>query len=118
MEARTQHFVGGGRLAASTKLGTPLNDAGFLLGAAIEARAETNLGPRWQSGLMLGWGAGPAAIDGRIGFEVYGEIGTTLRETLFRHGDLYGGLVLAVPIHTSPRHVADLNESTWILTRR
>lgn len=119
VETHTGHFVGGGRLAVSSKLGSPLNERGLLVGAALEARGEQDLGSRWNSGLMLGWGDGPAAIDGRLGWELFGEIGTPLHGTLFRRGDLYTGLSFALPIHFGPaRQVVDLNESTWILTRR
>jgi hypothetical protein len=119
LEAHSARFVATGRLALSTKLGTPLNDDGLLLGASLESRGEVDLGSRWESGVMLGWGSGPAAIGGRVGFEAYGEFGTPLYATLFRRGDLYAGAALSVPIHFgSPRHVVDLNESTWVLTRR
>jgi hypothetical protein len=68
---------------------------------------------------MMGYGSGPAAIDGVFGFEAYGEFGTPLWHTLFRHGDLYAGAAVAMPIHLgSPRHVTDLNNSTWVMTRR
>jgi hypothetical protein len=116
---RDGHVVAAGRLAASTKLGTPANERGFLLGMQLESRAEAQVGSSWNSGVMLGWGDGPAAIDGRVGWEAYAEFGTPLHQTLFQSGNLYAGLALALPIRLgSPRHVVDMNESTWVLMQR
>jgi hypothetical protein len=118
-EARTGHAVAFGRVAVATKLGTPTNDHGFMLGMALESRGEQSVGSRWDSGVIVGWGTGPAAIDGRIGREAYGEFGTPLRGTLWDRGAFYTGAVLAMPIHFgSPRQVIDLNQSTWILRQR
>ncbi|HKU38067.1 MAG TPA: hypothetical protein VJR89_07970 [Polyangiales bacterium] len=118
-EARTGHFVGAARLQASTKLGTPFNQDGFMVGATLETRGEQAFGSRWESGFLLGYGWSPAAIDGRVGFELYGEFGTPLQSTLFPHGELYTGAAASLPLYLgSARHVTDLNESTWILVRR
>lgn len=116
---RDGHAVATGRLAASTKLGSPANERGLLIGMELESRAEADVGASWNSGLMFGWGVNPAAIGGRLGWEAYAEIGTPLDQTLFQDGDLYMGLALGVPIRLGPaRQVADLNESTWILMQR
>ena len=116
---RSGHAVAAGRLAASTKLGTPANEHGALIGIELESHAEEDVGSSWNAGLMLGYGNGPAAIDGRVGWELYGEFGTPLRQTVFEHGDLYSGLSFALPIRVgAPRHVADTNESTWVLMQR
>jgi hypothetical protein len=111
--------MGFGRVAMSTKLGTPINDHGVLVGASLEDRMEQNLGSRFTTGIMLGWGTGPSAIEGTFGFEAYAEFGTPIRETIFRRFDHYTGAAVGVPIRLgSPRRVTDLNTSTWVLTRR
>jgi hypothetical protein len=111
--------MGFGRVAASTKLGTPINDHGVLVGTTLENRMEQNTGSRWTAGIILGYGAGPSAIEGTFGWEAYAELGTPIRETIFRRLDHYSGIAFAVPIRLgSPRRVTDLNTSTWVLTRR
>lgn len=119
VEARSGNAVGYGRLAASTKLGTPLSDRGFLVGASLESRAEQTVGARYDTGVMLGWGSGPAAIGGHWGFETYGEIGTPVQSGFFRNGNFFTGATVATPYHFgAPRHVMDLNDGTWIATSR
>lgn len=118
-ETTRGHAVASGRMAFATKLAQPLNERGFLVGAAIETRAEQHVGARWDGGLMLGWGCGPAAIDGRMGVELYGEFGTPLHATLLSHGDLYLGAGAGMPIRIGrQRHVDDLNDATWLARRR
>jgi hypothetical protein len=117
---KTGHAVAFGRAAASTKLGSGMiNESGFLLGVAVESRAEEDVGSRWLMGILAGAGTGPAAIGGRWGIEGYAEAGTPLRQTLLRHGDHYVGVAVAAPFMLRrARQVADLNESTWLLKRR
>jgi hypothetical protein len=122
IEARTGHALGFGRIAASTKIGpsgAPLNQRGVLVGTSLEARAEQSRGSRWDLGLMMGWGFGPAEVDGKLGFEAFGEVGTPVRATLVENGDFYlgAGTALTIPLNTA-RDAADLNRSTWILKRR
>ena len=117
VEARSGHAVGYGRAAASTRLGTPLNDHGFLVGGSLESRAEQQVGARYDAGVMLGWGTGPAAIGGKWGFEAYGEFGTPLQSAIFRDGNCFFGAALGAPYHLAkPREVKDLNDSLWIAT--
>jgi hypothetical protein len=119
IEARTAHAVGFGRAAASTKVGTPLNNDGILIGSSLESRTEAKLGARYDVGLMLGWGTGPAAIGGKWGFEAYLEGGTPIRGGFFRDGDWFLGGTVAAPFHMgSPRQVQELNGSTWFATSR
>ncbi|HWA28549.1 MAG TPA: hypothetical protein VG734_23065 [Lacunisphaera sp.] len=119
VEAKTGHAVGYGRLATSTKLGTPLNDHGFLVGASLESRAEESLGARYDAGMMLGWGDGPGALDGRWGFEAFGEFGTPIQSAFFRNFSFYTGVGVGVPFHLErPRAILDLNDSTWIAATR
>ena len=122
LEARSGHEVGIGRMAASTKFGSygaPFNQTGLLVGAALEARGEQSFGSRWDLGLMAGYGKGPAEIDGKLGYELFGELGTPVRATLAKNGDFFtgAGAALAIPL-SAPRDAADLNRSTWILKRR
>ncbi len=119
-EAAKGHAVGLGRFAASTRVGSPLNDHGLLLGASVENRIEHAEGSRFTGGIMVGGGFGPGAIGGSpIGFEGYGEAGTPLRSTLFRDGSFYAGGGLNVPIRLDEtRHISELNDSTWVLMRR
>jgi hypothetical protein len=117
VEAKSAHAIGYGRAAASTRLGTPLNDHGFLVGSSLESRAEQRVGARYDAGLMLGWGTGPAAIGGKWGFEAYGEVGTPLQSAIFREGNCFFGAAISVPYHLAkPREVKDLNDSVWIAT--
>jgi hypothetical protein len=118
-EARSARPVGYGRAAASTKLGTPLNDHGILLGGSLESRTEAKLGVRYDAGLMLGWGTGPATLGGKWGVEMYVEAGTPIHGGFFRNEDWFIGSTLAAPFHIGvPREVADLNSSTWFATNR
>jgi hypothetical protein len=119
LEARSGAAVGYGRIAASTKLGTPTNDHGLLVGGSLESRAQEGLGARYDIGLMLGWGTGPAAIGGRWGLETFLEFGTPIENALFRHGNCFAGAAVATPYHFgTPRQVLDLNDATWIATSR
>jgi hypothetical protein len=119
LNAPSGHFVHTGRIAASTRLGDPVNQEGVLLGVELGSRAEAKVGARWEGGLMLGWGSGPAALGGRVGLEAFGELGTPLRSTLLAHGDFYAGAALGVPLYLgSARQVQDLNRSTAFVTRR
>ena len=117
VEVRSGDVVGYGRAAASTRLGSPLNDHGFLVGGSLESRAEATVGARYDAGLMLGWGSGPKAIGGKWGFETYGEFGSPLQKAIFRDGNCFFGAAIATPYHLAkPREVKDLNESVWIAT--
>ena len=119
IEAKTGHAVGFGRAAASTKLGTPLNDHGFLIGASLESRTEAEPGVRYDAGVMLGWGTGPATLGGKWGFESYAEGGTPIRGGFFRNWDWFAGGAVAAPFHFgAPRQVTDLNSSTWFANDR
>ncbi|MBN9161135.1 MAG: hypothetical protein BGO98_18520 [Myxococcales bacterium 68-20] len=120
IETQTAHAVGYGRAAVSTRIGSPLNERGFLLGAALESRSETDKGARWLAGAMFGWGLGPSSIGGGpVGFDIYGEVGTPLRSTLVANGDHYLGIGVDTPIRLQARrNIEDLNESTWLLLRR
>lgn len=115
----TGRAVGFGRVAMSTKFGSPLNEGGLMLGLAVESRGEEDIGSRWSTGLMLGFGKGPAIIDGRVGYEVYAEAGTTIKSTLVEHlRDVYFGAAAGVPIAlSSRRNVASLNDSTRLMGR-
>jgi hypothetical protein len=104
---RDANFVASGRLTASTKLGAPTNEHGFLVGLAVESRSEARVG------------SGPAAIGGRCGFELYGEVGTPMRSTFFERGDYYLGAALAVPLYFgTSRQVVDLNRAMAIANWR
>jgi hypothetical protein len=119
VEARSGVAVGYGRAAASTKLGTPLNDEGFQVGASLESRAQARAGVRYDTGIMLGWGSGPAALGGRSGFELYCELGTPIQQGFLRDGNFFAGAAIAAPLFLGqPRQVADLNNSTWLATSR
>jgi hypothetical protein len=111
--------VGIGRLAFSTRLGTPLNDHGFLVGASVESRGEANVGSRFSTGVSLGYGDGPPLIGKVVGWEVFGDFGTPLRGKLFPGGALYAGGTFALPIRLdSDRHIREINDSTSIAARR
>jgi hypothetical protein len=119
LEPRTAHAVSFYRAAASTKLGTPLNNEGLLIGGALESRTEAKLGVRYDANLMIGWGHGPATLGGKWGLEAYLEGGTPVRGGFFRNGEFLFGATVAAPFHVgSPREVADLNNSTWYATKR
>jgi hypothetical protein len=115
VEVRSAHAVGFGRAAASTKLGSPLNDHGFLIGGSLESRAEANVGARYDAGIMLGWGTGPSAIGGNFGFETYVEAGTPIQSAIFRDGNFFAGAAVGMPVYfAKPRRVVDLNDSVSI----
>ncbi|HWO14955.1 MAG TPA: hypothetical protein VNN80_35875 [Polyangiaceae bacterium] len=119
IEPRTANAVAFYRAAASTKLGTPLNNEGLLVGAALESRTEAHRGVRYDASVMLGYGRGPATLDGRWGIEAYLEGGTPVRGGFFPNWDFLLGATLATPIFFgSPRQVADLNTSTWFASKR
>jgi hypothetical protein len=119
VEARSGHAVGYGRAASSTKLGTPMNNEGFLIGGSLESRTEAKLGVRYDAALMLGYGHGPAALGGKWGIEGYLELGTPIRGGFLPNGDWLLGATLAVPFHIGdPRKVTDLNGSTWFAKTR
>jgi hypothetical protein len=118
--AKHGHAVGLGRLAVETKIGLPVNDHGFLVGANLESRSEESVGSRWSTGFMLGYGAGPPQFVGRRrwGYEIYGEAGVPLRKTFHGLNDAYLGVGVTFPIAlTTSRAVTDLNRSTWLLKR-
>jgi hypothetical protein len=117
--AKAGNVVGFGRLAASTRFGTPLNEKGILLGMNLESRAEQDVGSRWSSGVMLGYGYGPPSFDGWWGCEGYAEFGVPLRLSYSGFDDAYAGLGLALPFNVSAnRELIDLNQSSWILKPR
>lgn len=119
IEPRAPHAVGYGRVAASTKLGTPLNQEGFLIGASLESRTESKLGVRYDTALMLGWGHGPAVLGGKWGIEGYVELGTPIRGGFFRNGDWLLGATAGFPVRLgTPRQVTDLNGATWFAKTR
>jgi hypothetical protein len=112
------HLVGYGRLAVSTRAGTPLNEKGPLFGIDLGSRAEQRTGSRWLAGIFAGYGSGPSAFGNRVGFEAFGEFGFPLRETLFASTDLYAGAAATTPIRLdSPRKLVDVNQNTWIMRR-
>jgi hypothetical protein len=117
--AKDGHAVALGRLAVATKLNLPLNDRGVLLGTNLESRSEQNVGSRWSTGIMLGYGDGPSQFVGRWwGYEVYAEAGVPLRTTYRGFDDAYVGLGGTFPLSlTSSRAVTDLNRSTWLMKR-
>ncbi|HEU4408169.1 MAG TPA: hypothetical protein VFS43_23100 [Polyangiaceae bacterium] len=119
-EVARGHVLGFGRVAASTRLGSPLNDHGLLVGAAVESRAEAPGGSRFTGGVLVGAGYGPESIGGsRWGLEGFAEAGTPLRSTLFRGGDFYAGVGVNRPLRLfEARQIAELNDSTWVLMTR
>jgi hypothetical protein len=119
-EATSGHWLAYGRAAGSTRIGSPLNESGFLVGTSLESRAEQDVGARFTTGLMAGYGAGPDAIGGKtLGLEAYGEFGTRIDDELFHHGDFFTGAAVAVPIRLlNAREITNLNDSTWLLLRR
>ncbi len=114
------HGLGFGRVAASTRVGSPFNDHGPLFGASVESRVEKAEGARFTGGILIGGGFGPGAIGGSpFGFEAYGEAGTPLGATLFRDGSFYAGAGANVPVRLNEsRQITELNDSTWVLMRR
>lgn len=136
VEVRSGNATGYTRIATSTRIGTPMNEKGLLIGGSLESRLEQraeacttkglacaynrdNGGTRWLGGVMVGYGKGPAMLDRRVGYEIYGEGGTPFRNGFFSNGSFYAGIGASIPILLGPiRSVDDLNESTWILTRR
>jgi hypothetical protein len=113
------HAVGIGRLAFSTRLGTPLNDHGFLVGASVESRGEASVGSRFSTGISLGYGDGPPLIGKIVGWEAFADFGTPLRGKLFPGGAFYTGGTFALPIRIdSSRHIRELNDATSIASRR
>lgn len=111
--------VGIGRIAASTRLGTPLNDHGVLVGVSVESRGEANVGSRFSTGVSLGYGNGPPLIGRVVGWEVFGDFGTPLRGKLFPDGDFYAGATVALPFRLDPaRPLREINDATWIVMRR
>ena len=115
------HGVGVARAAVSTRLGvlTDSKDRGLLLGTELEGRSEWSIGSRWNGGVMLGWGDGPATLGGRVGWEAFGDIGVPLGQRLLGDRALYAGGAFAVPISLErTRNITDLNRATWILRRR
>lgn len=114
-----KNFVASGRLTAATRIASATPEQGWLVGLAIESRSEAHVGSRWEAGLMFGYGSGPAAIGGRCGWELYGELGTPLRSTLFAQGDIYTGLTVGVPLFFGvARRIADLNRSASVVSWR
>lgn len=117
--AKHGHAVALGRLAVATKLNLPLNDRGVLIGTNLESRSEENVGSRWSTGIMLGYGDGPSQFVGRRwGYEIYAEAGVPLRTTYRGFDDAYVGVGGSLPLSlTGSRAVTDLNRSTWLLKR-
>jgi hypothetical protein len=113
------HWVGTGHLAASTKLGAPLNDRGILIGAELQGRAEEGVGARWTGGLRAGYGRSSEPVPGSFGWELFADFGTPLGEGgLFPRWSSYAGATAAGTIWLSRRHEdADLNASSWFLKR-
>jgi hypothetical protein len=115
----TGHPVAIGRLAVSSRLGEPMNDHGFLVGASVESRAESDVGSRFSAGVSLGYGDGPPVVGRWWGWEAFADVGTPLRGKLFPGGDFYAGGTVALPIRLdSSRSIRDMNDSTWIVKRR
>jgi hypothetical protein len=111
--------VGIGRLAFSTRLGTPLNDHGLLVGASVESRGEANVGSRFSTGVSVGYGDGPPLIGRVVGWEAFADFGTPLRGKFFPGGAFYSGATFALPIRLdSSRHIREINDNLSIATRR
>jgi hypothetical protein len=126
-EVTSPHVMGLGRVAAQTRLGAPMNERGALVGAEVDSRTEYRVGSRFSGGIMLGYGDGPATIGQGplsiwgipVGWEIHGDVGTVLGDTLYPDWTFYGGVALAAPtLLASSRQISDLNESTWVLMRR
>ena len=97
----------------------PLNEQGPFVGVNLESRSEAHIGSRWSTGFMVGYGAGPSAFVGHVGYEVYAEGGVRLHSTYRGLDDAYVGIAAALPFSTAvDRSVIDLNRSTWLLKRR
>lgn len=112
------HAVGVARAAGSTRI-LGAEDYGFLLGGSLENRMEMDRGSRWNMGVLAGWGYGPAALGGRMGWELFGEAGIPVRQHLLRDSDYYLGAAAALPISLErTRSLHELNNNTWILRRR
>jgi len=118
-QVRDSHAVGAAQIAASTKIGTPLNNQGFLVGAEVRGRAEDELGSRWMAGLRAGYGQSPDPAPGKMGWELHGDFGTPLgKGGLFPDWSIYAGATFATPIWMSRRHEgSDLNTSSWFFKR-
>lgn len=117
--AKAGNAVAFGRVAGLTRFGTPMNERGFLIGAALESRGEEDVGSRWSTGVMVGYGFGPPKFDGQVGLDVFGEAGIPLRGEYHDLYDSYLGFGADVPFILWPgRNVIDLNQSTFILKRR
>ena len=117
--AKAGNAVGFGRLAGSTRVGTPMNEKGLLVGMNLESRAEEDVGSRWSTGVMVGYGYGPPSFEGLVGYEAFAEFGVPLRLRYSGLDDAYAGVGVAVPINlTAKRELIDLNQSSWILKPR
>lgn len=114
------HGVGVARAAVSTRLSvSDSKDRGILLGGELEGRSEWSLGSRWNAGLVVGWGDGPATLGGKVGCEVFADFGLPLGERMLGDRAFYAGGALAVPISLErTRSITDMNRATWILRRR
>jgi hypothetical protein len=113
------HMVGSGHVAASTKLGSPFNTRGLLVGAELQGRAEQGLGARWTTGLRVGYGQSPSPVPGSFGWEVFADAGTPFGNGgLFPNGDYYLGGTALGSFWVSGRHQgSDLNRSSWFFQR-
>jgi hypothetical protein len=119
MGAKDGHAVALGRLAVGTRVSLPMNERGVLVGANLESRSEEDVGSRWSTGVMVGYGNGPSQFVGRWwGYEIFGEAGIPLRTTYRGFDDAYLGAGVTLPISCARgRAVTDLNRSTWLLKR-
>jgi hypothetical protein len=113
------HMVGSGHVAASTKLGSPFNSRGPLIGAELSGRAEQGRGARWTTGLRAGYGHSADPVPGSFGWEAFVDAGTRFgKGGLFPDGDYYLGGTAMGTFWISGRHQgADLNTSSWFFQR-
>jgi hypothetical protein len=114
------HAVAFGRSAVSTRpFSVPINHSGPLLGLAAEERAEEEVGSRFQAGLIAGYSLPPYWLWDTFAPELYAEVGTPLRSTLFERWDSYFSVGAGLPFPLNLRRdVQDVNRSIWILKYR
>ncbi|HZF49584.1 MAG TPA: hypothetical protein VE093_13085 [Polyangiaceae bacterium] len=97
-----------------------LNLGGILLGAEVEARSESNIGARWNTGLQLGYTQPPTARKtGAVGGEIHADIGTRVYgTTLFPNGDFYWGGTGALIVWLYPeREFSNVNTDELIFSK-